>query len=282
MADRETPGTFPPNLDLTVPSVARMYDYVLQGKDNFEVDRKTIDAMLVELPEIFQFCHDNRRFLARAVEYVAGRGVDQFLDLGAGLPTVDNTHQVAQRARPGARVVYVDNDPIVLAHGRAILAENPDTTVITADLRDTDAVLDHPDTTRLLDLDRPVCVMLVSLLHCIPDADDPFGIVRRLMDRLPSGSAVIFSHIVSDDPEAGEWLTQRVLAAGTEWGRVRSPEEVAATAEGLDLVSPSADDGGTPILVDCATWRVPGTTPLARPADPEQRMWEHAGVAVKP
>ncbi|MFE6387810.1 SAM-dependent methyltransferase [Nocardiopsis dassonvillei] len=273
---------FPPNIDMETPSIARMYDYLLGGKDNFEADRKACEALADGVPELVAFANDNRAYLSRAVEYVAAQGVEQFLDLGAGLPTANNTHHAAQQANPRARVVYVDHDPIVLAHGRALISDSGQTSFLLADIRDTEEILGSPETTRLIDTDLPVCVMLVSLLHCIPDDSDPFGMVRALMDRLAPGSCLISSHIVSDDPASAAWMTDKILSFGTPWGRVRSPEEASAVFDGLDLASPWTDgrDGG-PRAVDCATWRHPDIDPVFRPADPKVKLWELAGVAFK-
>ncbi|ASU58785.1 MULTISPECIES: SAM-dependent methyltransferase [Nocardiopsis] len=273
---------FPPNIDMETPSIARMYDYLLGGKDNFEADRKACEALADGVPELVAFANDNRAYLSRAVEYVAAQGVEQFLDLGAGLPTANNTHHAAQQANPRARVVYVDHDPIVLAHGRALISDSGQTSFLLADIRDTEEILGSPETTRLIDTDLPVCVMLVSLLHCIPDDSDPFGMVRALMDRLAPGSCLISSHIVSDDPASAAWMTDKILSFGTPWGRVRSPEEASAVFDGLELASPWTDgrDGG-PRAVDCATWRHPEIDPVFRPADPKVKLWELAGVAFK-
>lgn len=267
---------------METPSIARMYDYLLGGKDNFEADRKACEALADGIPELVAFANDNRAYLSRAVEYVAAQGVEQFLDLGAGLPTANNTHHAAQQANPRARVVYVDHDPIVLAHGRALISDSGQTSFLLADIRDTEEILSSPETTRLIDTDLPVCVMLVSLLHCIPDDSDPFGMVRALMDRLAPGSCLISSHIVSDDPASAVWMTDKILSFGTPWGRVRSPEEASAVFDGLDLASPWTDgrDGG-PRAVDCATWRHPDIDPVFRPADPKVKLWELAGVAFK-
>lgn len=209
--------------------------------------------------------------------------MEQFLDLGAGLPTGENTHQVAQRANPGARVLYVDHDPIVLAHGRALVADSSGTAFLMADIRDTDLILGSPEAQGLIDPDLPVCVMLVSLLHCLPDESDPFGLVRDLMGRLAPGSCVIFSHIVSDDTAAAAWMTDKILSFGTPWGRVRSPEEASQVFAGLELVSPWTDgrDQG-PRAVDCSTWRHPDRDPVARPKEADVKRWELAGVAFKP
>ncbi|TQN31600.1 S-adenosyl methyltransferase [Haloactinospora alba] len=274
MTEHQTRNDFPPEIDMKTPSVARMYDYLLKGKDNFEIDRRAVEEMLKQIPEMFRFSHDNRAFLSRAVEYVSHEGIDQFLDLGAGLPTAENTHEVAQRVNPDARVIYVDKDPIVLAHGRAILEDNPNTSVITADITDTDAVLEESVSTSILDFDRPVCVMLVSMLHCIPDEQDPFGLVHRIFDRLTPGSALIYSHLVSNEAESRQWLTDKVHSLGTEWGRVRTPEEAGRVFQGLNVVDPGE--------VDCATWRAPERHPSRVPQDPGQRIWEHSGVAFKP
>ncbi|MBB5490080.1 hypothetical protein HNR07_001217 [Nocardiopsis metallicus] len=268
---------------MDTPSIARMYDYLLGGKDNFAADRNACEVLAAGIPELVSFARDNRAFLGRAVEYVSGRGVEQFLDLGAGLPTGENTHQVAQRANPGARVLYVDHDPIVLAHGRALVADSSGTAFLMADMRDTDLILGSPEAQGLIDPDLPVCVMLVSLLHCLPDESDPFGLVRDLMGRLAPGSCVIFSHIVSDDTAAAAWMTDKILSFGTPWGRVRSPEEASQVFAGLELVSPWTDgrDQG-PRAVDCSTWRHPDRDPVARPKEADVKRWELAGVAFKP
>lgn len=275
-------GHFPPDIDMETPSVARMYDYLLGGKDNFEADRKACEALAEGVPEMVALANGNRAYLSRAVEYVASQGVDQFLDLGAGLPTVDNTHHAALRANPRSRVLYVDHDPIVLAHGRALLSDRAETAFLLADIRDTDRILGASETRKLIDTDLPVCVMLVSLLHCLPDESDPFGMVRSLMDRLAPGSCIVYSHVVSDIPESADWVTQKILSFGTQWGRVRSPEEASQVFEGLELASPWRDDRDQgPRTVDCATWRHPEVDPLFRPADPEVKVWEFSGVAFK-
>ncbi|QBI54964.1 SAM-dependent methyltransferase [Streptomonospora litoralis] len=267
-------------LDLSKPTVARAYDALLGGKDNFPLDRELAAAVEETNPGTTVLAHQNRAFLSRAVDYVSGHlGIGQFLDLGSGLPTVENTHQVAQRNSPENRVVYVDIDPMVLTHARALLVENDTTAVITADLSDVETVMNDPETRRLLDTAQPVCLMLVSLLHCIPDEDDPFGLVRRYLDPFPSGSALVYSHLCSDTPEAADEFTRRVHASGAPWGRVRSSKECEAAVAGLDLVSPAPDDAEPARLVDCDTWRKPGVDPVEIPG---KTIWEHAGVAVKP
>ena len=176
-------------IDVSKPSIARAYDVVLGGKDNYAVDRQVVGEMLKIVPDLPQVATYNRQILIRGVRYlVREAGIRQFLDLGSGLPTVQNTHQVAQAIAPDARVVYVDNDPIVLAHGRALLEENENTAVVTADLRDPGAVLDHPDVNRLIDFSQPVGLMLVGITHHLHDDEDPEGIAKAYIDAIPSGS----------------------------------------------------------------------------------------------
>ncbi|WP_184583690.1 SAM-dependent methyltransferase [Lipingzhangella halophila] len=275
------PSRIPPEIDLSVPSVARAYDAMLGGKDNFEVDREATVILEETNPGTIALARANRAYLSRGVEHVANAGVRQFLDLGSGLPAAENTHEIAQRTHPDARVVYVDNDPIVLAHGRAILADNPYTSVATADLTNVGEVLESEDTQRLIDFSEPVCLMLVSLLHCIPDEQDPFGTAQAYLDRLAPGSWLVYSHIVSDDEAAARTFTERIHAFGTPWGRVRTPEEAATVFDSLELASPSSDGTFPAVPVECSTWRNGDKAPETRPADPETRIWEHSGVAVK-
>ncbi|MDS1270889.1 SAM-dependent methyltransferase [Lipingzhangella sp. LS1_29] len=266
--------TWPPEIDMSTPSVARGYDALLGGKDNFEVDRQAMEQLKQAAPECEWMAHSNRGFLGRAVDMVARSGVRQFLDLGSGLPTAENTHEIAQRVDAGARVVYVDNDPIVLAHGRALLASDPETTtVLSADLCDIETVLNDTETRRLIDFDQPVCIMIVSLLHCLPDEADPFGVIARYMDRVPTGSYLVFSHIVSDDAAAAQRFTDIVHGFGTPWGRVRSPEEAERVFEGLQVLEPG--------VVEASTWRNGDIPPSSRPRQDDKKLWEHAGVARK-
>jgi hypothetical protein len=238
-----------PGIDTSTPSVARMYDYYLGGKDNFAVDREACAQLDAAAPSTAALAVNNRKFLVRAVRYLATEhGIRQFLDHGSGLPTQDNVHQVAQRVDPAARVVYIDYDPIVLAHGRALLAETDRTTVVGADMRDTDTILGNPEVARLLDLTQPAAALYLSVLHCIPDADDPKGLLHRMVDRLAPGSYVVFSHLVSDDPALRKSMTDFMLAAtGGNWGRVREPAEVRSWFEDLDLLEPG--------LVEASQWR---------------------------
>ncbi|MBT2529925.1 SAM-dependent methyltransferase [Streptomyces sp. ISL-99] len=237
------------SIDVTVPSVARMYDFLLGGKDSYPADQKACAQLLEQVPSTKALALNNRRFLQRVVKTLAKEyGIRQFIDHGSGLPTRDNVHQVAQRVDPSSRVVYIDNDPIVLAHGRALLEENLSTTVIHADMRDTDAIFDHPDTRRLIDLSQPVAALFVSVLHCIPDDDDPAGLIRRVASRLAPGSFLVVCQLVSSDPAVRKFVTD-FMAESTQgnWGRVREESDVHSFLEGLEIIRPG--------LVEVSTWR---------------------------
>lgn len=226
-----------PGIDLTKPSIARAYDVVLGGKDNYAVDRQVVGEMLKIVPDLPQVATYNRQALSRGVRYLAGEaGIRQFLDLGSGLPTAENTHQVAQRVAPDARVVYVDNDPIVLAHGRALLEENGNTAVVTADLRDPEAVLAHPGVTRLIDFSQPVAVMLVGILHHLHDDEDPEGVAKAYMAAVPSGSYMFMTAFCRSFPEAAELEQTYLSVLGT--GRFRSREQLQAFFGDLEMIDP--------------------------------------------
>ena len=191
----------PPGIDLSRPHTARMYDYLLGGKDHFAIDRETMEVGLRSWPAVRVYARENRNFLARAVEYLTREaGVRQFLDIGTGLPSANNVHEVAQRITPEARVVYVDNDPLVLSHAKALLTSHPAgrTAYIHADLREPQAILRHPVVRDTLDFSQPIALMLVAILHFIPDSDDPAGIVAALMSALPPGSYLVSSHVTAE------------------------------------------------------------------------------------
>lgn len=239
----------PSAIDTTVPSVARMYDYFLGGSDNYQSDREACEQLLKQVPSTKVLAVNNRRFLQRVVRLLAREyGVRQFIDHGSGLPTQDNVHQVAQAIDPASRVVYVDSDPIVLAHGRALLDENDRTAVIQADMRDTDGIFGHEETTGLIDFSQPVAALFVSVMHCIPDEDDPAGLVRRVAERLAPGSFLVVCQLVSDRPEIRKFVTDFMAeATGNNWGRVREEREVAEYFTGLEILDPG--------LVEVSTWR---------------------------
>lgn len=238
-------------IDATVPTAARMYDHYLGGKDNYAADRTACAELDKVVPSTRALALNNRRFLQRVVRTLATEyGIRQFLDHGSGLPTQNNVHQVAQRVDPSTRVVYVDNDPMVLVHGRALLDQNDRTTVIHADLRDTEKIFSHPDTQRLLDLSQPVAVLFNSVFHCIPDGDTdgPLSVARRVAERLAPGSCMVMCQLVSEDAQVREFVTDFMdQATQGHWGRVREQKDVAEWFEGLDILEPG--------LVEVSTWR---------------------------
>jgi SAM-dependent methyltransferase len=223
-----------------VPNVARMYDYYLGGKDNFAADRAAADRVVAAMPNVLKFTRANRGFLSRAVTLLAGQGIRQFLDIGSGLPTQENTHEIAQRAAVDSRVIYVDNDPVVLAHGRALLADNARTTVVQADLRDPKGILDHREVRRLLDFTEPVAVLLLAILHFVPDEANPAGIVATLRESLVPGSYLVITHghagRVSKDIEKQVRDAYSSTAAGDIIPR--SPEQILGYFEGMDVLEP--------------------------------------------
>ncbi|MGX1773397.1 SAM-dependent methyltransferase [Nocardia brasiliensis] len=228
-------------IDVSKPHPARRYDYWLGGKDNFPADRESADMVAQAFPTIRLAALENRNFLRRAVGYLADAGVRQFLDIGAGLPTAGNVHEIAQDIAPESRIVYVDNDPIVLVHARALLNSSPEgaTAYLDADIRDPDRILGHPDLLRVLDLDQPVALMLVAIMHFLTDDDGPYDLVRKLCDALPSGSYLVMSHATSDHLSPDELAENN--AANKRSGvpfRLRTTEEFARFFTDLELVPP--------------------------------------------
>ncbi|GAB3822682.1 SAM-dependent methyltransferase [Kribbella italica] len=258
-------------VDQTRPSIARTYDYLLGGKDNFAVDRALGDKFIKDLPGSQAIAHDNRAALIRAVrEIVTTTKVRQFVDLGSGLPTADNVHQVAQRYTPETKVVYVDNDPVVLAHGRALLEENERTTVLQADLRDAESIYTSGQTGALIDFGKPVAIVLSAVLHHLNDDEDPAALVRFWAERIASGSYVFISHFRSEnDPRSAEM--QELLQGSLGRGRWRTDDEIRALfGAGLEVLEPG--------IVPAAEWRP------EQPVD-DLTDWERliaAGLAVKP
>ncbi len=259
----------PVTFDTSVPHIARVYDYWLGGKDNFAADREAGEAVLQAYPDLASSVRANRAFLARTVRYlVAEEGIRQFLDIGTGIPAANNTHEVAQAASADCRVVYVDNDPIVLAHARALLKSSPAgaTDYIDADLRDPEAIL--AQAARTLDFSRPVAVMLVAVFHMIPDDDNPAGIVSKLMAATVPGSSLTLSHPASDiAAAAGAEAISRYSALGGERPTFRSKAEVTALFDGLQLVPPE--------VVVVPAWRPDSDIEAAR----HSNVW--GGVAIK-
>jgi S-adenosyl methyltransferase len=257
-------------IDLERPSVARVYDYFLGGAHNFAVDRQLAEAIAGITPAFGDTMRANRAFLRRAVRYLIDIGVNQFLDIGSGVPTVGNVHDIAQRADPSARVVYVDIDPIAVSHSRVTLAGDPRTTVIQADARNTAAILDDPETTLVLDLDRPVAVLLVGVLHFVPDEHDPAGIVARLRDAVPVGSHFVLVNNTHENQPSEVVEAQKLLGRTGTPIHLRSRNELLAQFAGLRLLDPG--------LVHLPLWRP--DSPLDVDDHPE-RFGALAGIGCK-
>ncbi|HZC40000.1 MAG TPA: SAM-dependent methyltransferase [Streptosporangiaceae bacterium] len=259
-----------PAFDTSAAHIARVYDYWLGGKDNYEADRRAGDAAIEVYPDIVRSVKANRAFLARVVRYLArDAGIRQFLDIGTGIPTANNTHEVAQSAVPSSRVVYVDNDPVVLAHARALLTGGPEgaTDYIDADLRDTGTILDHARQT--LDFARPVAVMLIAILHVIGDEDRPADIVARLLDAVPPGSYLAMSHVASDIvPGPAAEMVRRLNLSVQEKTNPRTQAAVTRYFDGLELIEPG--------VVRVQHWRPDSELESATPSN----MW--GGVGRKP
>jgi hypothetical protein len=259
----------PSGIDPRVATAARIYDYLLGGHDNFAADRIAALKVIEVAPQAQVLAQQNRQFLGRAVRYlVAEAGITQFLDLGTGLPTRGNVHQVAQQVNPSAKVVYVDNDPMVLAHSKA-LKTGAGTAVIQADMRDPDAILNHASTRRLLDFRQPLAVLFVAVLHFIPDADHPHTLVRRFLDAASPGSYLAVSHGTADPSPQTAVKLQSVYDRTTNRAAPRPRAGILAFFDGLDLIEPG--------LVPTAQWRP--DEPVTE--DPAQG-WVLGGLARKP
>jgi SAM-dependent methyltransferase len=264
----------PVRIDTTKPHSARMYDYYLGGKDHYAADRKTAERAMSSWTSVRTAVRENRAFLGRAVTYLAGEvGIRQFLDIGAGLPSANNVHEVAQSVAPQCRIVYVDNDPIVLAHARSLLTSAPGgrTAYVDADLRDPEAILCDRALLDTLDLTKPVALMLVAILHFIENNEDPRRILRTLLGALPSGSYLVASHVTPEHDPVGVGGLVRAYREGGLTGEARTVDDFTEMAfTGLRLVDPGV------VLV--SEWRPLGTGP--RPSAAEV-SW-YGGVAVKP
>jgi hypothetical protein len=243
-----------PAFDTTVPNAARMYDFLLGGKDNFASDRDAVGKLVEVAPDTPRRARLNRAFMGRAVRYVAGQGLRQFLDVGAGLPTQQNVHQVAQSVAPDARTVYVDNDPVVLSHARALLAADQQTAAVAGDVREPARILSNPQVRELLDFTRPVCVLLVSILHFVPDSAGPAGIVATFRDAVVPGSYLIVSHATAEGAPPRELA--RVDEVHAVYDRATTPlifrgtGQIMPMLEGFSLVEPG--------LVPIMAWRPEG------------------------
>jgi hypothetical protein len=269
------PGT-PVDLHTDRPHPARVYDYLLGGKDNFAADRAAAQKGLQANPDSRIPPRENRLFLRRAVRYLAEQGIDQFLDIGTGIPSAPNVHHVAQGITPRSRIVYVDNDPIVLVHARALLTSHPDgrTDYIDADLRDVDTILRSAVLSNALDLNRPVGLLLIAILHFIGDEHDPWSIVERLLAALPSGSYLALSHLTGDfRPEAWEQVAEVYRRQGVTM-KVRSKQQIERFFTGLETVDP-----GLQVL---PAWRPDLGEPADQPPPSDAQVSVYGAVARKP
>jgi hypothetical protein len=254
------------DVDIEHPSPARVYDYYLGGSHNFAVDRRMARQAIEVWPELPLIMQANRAFLRRSVRYLVSQGITQFLDIGSGIPTEGNVHQVAQIASPKCRVVYVDIDPVAVAHSREILSGNPQADIIQADLRDAMAIFDDPTARRLLDLTQPIGVLMVAMLHFVPDAADPAGIVALYRRMMPPGSHLAVSHAAPEGrPDRVEPLTELYRRVGAPL-TMRSRAEIERLLDGFDLVSPG--------VVYMPLWRPDS------PADVDDHPERFAGYAV--
>jgi hypothetical protein len=228
----------PSAVSASIPNVARVYDYMLGGKDNFPADREAAEQILVAFPEAREGVRQNRAFLRRVVEHLARDvGIRQFLDIGTGLPTQQNVHQVAHAVAPDARVVYVDNDPIVCVHGRVLLADTDTVAMVEADLRQPEQILTDPATLRQIDFSQPVALLLVAILHFISDEDDPFGAVARLRDALAPGSYLVISHMLDAEQRRDDADQLRRVYSRASTGVVpRTREQIMRFFEGFELI----------------------------------------------
>ncbi|CAM5639328.1 hypothetical protein SAVIM338S_06231 [Streptomyces avidinii] len=250
----ERPAWAPPGIDISVPSVSRIYDYYLGGSHNFEVDRQAARRAMEFMPGLPKIMQANRAFMRRAVRYAVSEGITQFLDIGSGIPTFGNVHEIAQAASPEARVVYVDHDPVAVAHSQAVLADAERTGVVAADLRKPREILAAPEVARVLDLSRPVALLLVAVLHFLEDADEPYAAVAELRESLAPGSLLILTHAsyegipLSEEDAAGTVEVYRDIRNPLV---MRSGERIEGFFEGFELIEPG--------LVAMPNWRPDGT-----------------------
>ena len=269
MADR---NWAPRSVDLSTPNAARMYDYYLGGKDNLAPDRAAAEKVLEIAPQIRLAARENRAFLGRAVRYLARAGIRQFLDIGTGLPTQNNVHEVAHGIAPEASVVYVDNDPVVLAHARAILAGSKNVHIVQADIRRPEEILESPEVRERLDFDRPIAILLVAIVHFLQDSDGPDEVVARFRDVLPAGGHLVLSHVCGDAlPDSVSPVTDVYKLSSTPIV-TRSPERIRGFFGDLELVDPG--------IANVSAWR-PDSVASKRITEKYPEAYFLAGIGRK-
>ncbi len=264
------PAWAPDDIDLERPAPARMYDYYLGGSHNFAADRELAEKALGAWPELPQVTRANRAFLRRAVTFLVEQGIDQFLDLGSGIPTAGNVHEIVSTLNPRARTAYVDSDPVAVSHSRLLLTDTPNATVVHADLRDAAAVLSDPALVGFLDLSRPAAVLMFAVLHFVPDGDDPAGVVAAYRDATVPGSYLAVSHGTRD------YLPERIRNLEAVYSRssssmtMRSHAEISGLMQGYELVPPG--------LVDMIHWRPDAHNPLPDPLGGDVKRYSGYGA----
>jgi hypothetical protein len=268
----------PPGVDPDTPSPARLYDYYLGGTENFQADRDAAEQIRALMPELADAAWANRGFHQRAARWLAGTPeIRQFLDIGSGLPTQNNTHQAVHKVAPDARVVYVDNDPLVQVHASALLADAGNTRFITADARDPESVLGHPQTRELIDFGQPVGLLMTAVLHFVADGSEPHGLVARFMAELAPGSYLVLSHITADQkPPAAVQAILGIYANATEQIHMRTRAEVERFFDGLELIPPYP--GAAPAMTYVGEWGAED----AELADSDGSRWCYGAVARRP
>jgi hypothetical protein len=268
----------PPGIDPATPSPARLYDYYLGGTNNFRADRDAAERIRARMPELADAAWANRGFHQRAALWMAGTaGIRQFLDIGSGLPTQNNTHQALHKATREARVVYVDNDELVRVHASALLINAGSTRLVTADLRDPDGVLNHPQTRELIDFSQPVGLLMTAVLHFVADGSGPHGLIARYVAELAPGSYLALSHITADQkPPAAVQTIRDIYADATEQVYPRSRAEVERFFDGLELVPPY--EGSAAAVTYVGEWGAEDPDM----ADSDGSRWAYGGVARRP
>jgi hypothetical protein len=267
----------PADMDQGRPTPARIYDYILGGDSNFPADRRAAEQILAAVPEVKDAAWANRGFHQRAAVWIAEHGIRQFIDIGSGLPTVGNTHEVVRRVAADARIVYVDNDPMVPLHSEALLSDQPDIAVVLGDLRDPETIIGHPALRALIDFSEPAGLLITGVMMFVADGSNPWRLVARYVEELASGSYLALSHLTGDQkpPQAAAEF-QAVFDTATEHLYLRSKPEVERFFDGLQLVPPY--EGAEPGLSYAGVWGA--EDPAA--ADTDGSRWLYAGVARRP